>query len=278
MRLMQLGKVFIVSLPVTLSFSCLAVVTLFLVACSVRDLNVPDAKPTAEVVSGKAHEPAAAAYLQPGEYITEKGWGRLQVIRQKGDLLFSLDSVTGEDSCTLSGEIKGVRGITKEDLIPYKCVLSFSDGKHGIEISASTQEECKHFCGYNAGFEGTYMRAKSGCRQDEIEQIRKGFEQLYIKKNYKTALEKLSPILDNCLATMEWGEEGSIRNDIAITQYRRRLYDECLETLSPYAEDAKRDDDAIAEDWKPALADRYLSIVRAARANIALCSNKLTMK
>ncbi|RYG95720.1 MAG: hypothetical protein EON58_13590 [Alphaproteobacteria bacterium] len=194
--------------------------------------------------------------------------------KQGESVLFSLDSVTGEDSCTLRGDVEAGRGIAKEDSIPAACVLSFSQSGEMIEVSASSQAECKHFCGYNAGFEGAYLRTKSGCAQHEIQQTRRGFEELYNDENYKPALAKLSPMLKDCLATLEWEEEGSIRNDLAIAQYKNGLYDECLETLSQYAEDAKRDDDSVTEEWTPALADRYLSIVRAARINIALCSKK----
>lgn len=267
----SLGKLGIGVRPATPSFSCLAVFLLVLAACSARAPNGPDLNPLGEVLPENAQEPAARS-LQPGEYATEKGWGRLQVIRQGADLLFSLDTVTGEDSCALSGEVKDGLGIAKEDSIPAVCLLSFSQGGQGVEISARTQADCRHFCGYNAGFEGTYLSVQSGCRHHEIQQTRKGFEQLYNDKNYKPALAKLSPILEDCLATLEWEEEGSIRNDLAIAQYKNGLFGECLETLSQYAEDVKRDDDEISEKWTPALADRYLSIVKAARTNIDLCA------
>lgn len=138
-----------------------------------------------------------------------------------------------------------------------------------------SQAECRKFCGHNGGFEGAYQKVQRGCSQEESEQAQKGFEQLYGAKDYGSALEKLSPVLTDCLATLGWEEEGSIRNELAMVQYEIGLYEECMQTLSPYAEDANKDDDSVLEGWTPALADRYLAIVKAARTRIALCSEKL---
>jgi len=270
----SLGKACIALLSATTSVGCLAVVLLFFAACSVRPLKGPQSNPDVEAVPESTHERVAASSMQPGEYITEKGWGRLQVSALGESLLFSLNTVTGEAGCTLSGEVKGGHGIVKEDSGSSTCVLSFAKRGEDLEISASSQTECKKFCGYNGGFEGAYRRAKSGCSQDEIEQTRKGFRHLYGDKDYKSAVAKLSPVLSGCVATLDWEEEGGIRNDLAIAQYKSAFHKECLETLSQYAEDAKRDDDSILEEWAPVLADRYLAIVKAARTNIALCSEK----
>lgn len=258
----------------TPSCGCLAVALLLLAACSTRAPNGPESNRVVEMLPQSAHRLVAANSPQPGEYVTEKGWGRLQVSKQGERLLFSLDSVTGEAGCSLNGEFKGGTGIVKEDSIPSACVLSFVERGQDLEVSASTQAECKKFCGYNGGFEGTYGRAKRGCRQDEIEQARNEYKRLYSDKDYKAAVVKLSPVLSDCLATLEWEEEGGIRIDLAIAQYKSGLHEECLETLSQYAEDAKRDDEEITEGWTPAFADRYLSIIQAARTNIALCTNK----
>ena len=261
-------------------FCCVIVVLLFHTACSARAPNAPDPKPAQEAAPEKAKKSTTdgSLPLQPGEYVTEKGWGRLQLTKQGDTLLFSIASVMGEDGCTLSGEVEDGRGIANDDETPAACAISLSQSEEGIEISASTPAECKGFCGYNAEFEGTYLTTKSGCSQNEIEQTRKAFKQLYDNKDYKPALAKLSPVLTNCLQTLEWEEEGGIRNDLAITQYKNGIYDECLETLDQYTEDAKKDDDSVVEQWTPALADRYLSIIKAARTNIALCSNKSTKK
>ena len=269
----RLGKGHIPLVPAARSASWLPAVLLLLAACAAPSINGRDWKPVEKVLHDNPNAPAVASSLEPGEYVTEKGWGRLKLIRQGENLLFSLNSVTGEAGCTLSGHVSDGSGIAKQDSIPLVCVVSFSRRSQGVEISAKTSAECSHFCGYNGGFEGIYFRTTSGCSQTGIEQTRKTFKQLYSSKDYKSALAKLAPILTNCLTTLEWEEEGGIRNDIAMAQYKNGLYHECLQTLGQYAEDAARDDDSIVDDWTPALAERYLSIVKTARTNIALCTD-----
>jgi len=218
-----------------------------------------------------AGQAAAGKTLQPGEYITDKGWGRLLIKEQSGALTFSLESTSGEDMCALDGAIDGYRGVAKGNNGDPACNVSFASTPQGIDVSAATPKECKAFCGYNGDFEAPYLRVKQGCGRDDLDRTRTEFKRLYDGKNFKAALSTLSPALSNCLPTLEWEDEGAIRNDLAVTQYRNGLYAQCLATLDKYAEDAGKDDDAVVDGWTPALADRYLAIVRAARTNIGLC-------
>jgi len=225
-----------------------------------------------------AVQAAAGNALQPGEYITEKGWGRLLINEQNGALKFSLESTTGEDMCALDGAIDGDRGVAKGDNGQPTCSVKFNSTPQGIDVAAATPEECRAFCGYNGDFEAPYLRVKDGCGRDDLDRTRTAFKRLYDGKNYKAALTTLSPALTNCLPTLEWEEEGAIRNDLAITQYKNGLYAQCLATLDKYAEDAGKDDDAAVDGWTPVLADRYLAIVRAARTNIGLCRKSMPKK
>lgn len=219
--------------------------------------------------------PAASVALVPGEYITEKGWAHLLLTRQKGSLRFSLESTTGQAMCFLEGVIDGRQGIAKSDTGPTDCQVQFANTAEGIDVTTTTPVECKSLCGYNGSFEAPYLRAKDGCSRNALARTRAAFQQHYDRKDYKMALTTLSPVLAQCGPTLEWEEEGEIRNDLAITQYKNALYAQCLETLNAYAEDAAADDDAVMENWPPVLADRYLAIVRAARTNLALCRKAL---
>lgn len=249
-----------------------AIATLPVAACSAQ----PPAAPPRPAV--RSEQPALAATqvpadhpLQPGEYITDMGWGHLLIKQQNGSLAFSLESITGEDVCELDGAIEGHSGIAKGNKGQPTCKVNFASTPQGIDVSAATPAECKTFCGYNGDFEAPYLRVKHGCGRDELARTRAAFKRLYDAKEYKAALTTLSPALTNCLPTLEWEEEAGIRNDLAITQYKNGLYAQCLATLDKYAEDAAKDDDAAVEGWTPMLADRYLAIVRAARTNIGLC-------
>src|SRR5690606_31879645 len=120
------------------------------------------------------------------------------------------------------------------------CTVKFTSTSQGVDVAANTPAECKSFCGYNGGFDGPYLKVADGCGRDDLDRTRKAFKRLYDGKNYKAALTTLSPVLANCRPTFEWEEEGGIRNDLAIAQYKNGLYDECLTTLDPYAADAKK--------------------------------------
>ena len=209
--------------------------------------------------------------FQPGEYVTEAGWGRLLVTQGPDKRQsFAIQSITGEDFCDLKGEMSNGKGVARDDTA--SCSVSFAGKAGAIDISASTPEECKRFCGQSGGFEGTYLKVAKGCGQDDIAQTRRTFKRLYQQKLYQPALSELSPVIENCSSTLAWEEEGDIRNDLAIAQYKNGLHAQCLATLAKYADDAKLDDGEVADTWPPALADRYKTIVRAARTNIGLCS------
>ncbi|PPU18268.1 hypothetical protein XarbCFBP7610_16455 [Xanthomonas arboricola] len=213
--------------------------------------------------------------MVPGEYITEKGWGHLLLTRHKQSLRFSLESTTGQAMCFLEGVIDGRQGIATSETGLTDCQVQFANTAEGVNVTTTTPVECKSLCGYNGGFEAPYLRAKDGCSRNALARTRAAFQQHYDRKDYRTALTTLSPVLAQCGPTLEWEEEGEIRNDLAITQYKNALYAQCLETLNAYAEDAATDDDAVMENWPPVLADRYLAIVRAARTNLALCRKAL---
>lgn len=254
-------------------------VLLFQTACSAQTSSASSSPPLDNAPpSTTATEAVGSGLLQPGEYATEKGWGRLLLNEQGGALTFSLETITGEDTCGLDGAVQRDEGIAKGDNGASACTVKFTSTSQGIDVSATTPTECKTFCGYNGNFEGPYLRVKAGCGRSDLDRTRDAFKRLYDDKDYKAALATLSPALANCLSTLEWEEEGGIRNDLAITQYKNGLYDQCLETLGQYAQDAKKDDDVVIEGWTPVLADRYLSIIKAARTNIALCSKKSTKK
>jgi hypothetical protein len=215
------------------------------------------------------------ATISPGEYSTDAGWGRLQINATKsGKLDFSIESVSGEYYCSLAGEIVNGNGLASSDSQGEQCVVEFHKKDNGLNVAPKTVDACRHFCGWNGGFEGHYLRVTDTCRAGSIEATRARFKVLYDARKYKSALAVLSPVLKECLPVLQWEDEGDVRNDIALTQYKNGLYSECLKTLDRYADDAKRSDDEVVETWTPALADRYLSIVRAARTNIELCSSK----
>ncbi|XDF33474.1 hypothetical protein RBH89_14810 [Paracidovorax avenae] len=220
--------------------------------------------------------PYGSGTLQPGEYMTERGWGHLVLKSERGVMAFSLETTTGDNLCTLDGTIDRGQGIARQDGGRSSCMVGFGVNARGVDVKAATPAECRDFCGYNGSFAGRYLRVKQGCGRDEVDHTRAAFQRLYDQRNFKAALATLSPVLENCSVTLDWEDEGAIRNDLAITQYRNGLHAQCLATLARYAEDAAKDDDAAVDGWTPSLAERYLEIVRAARTNIGLCRKGAT--
>lgn len=258
--------------------ACMAIALLHTACSTPAQAPFLQATPNSTQQQAAAEGVAARDALQPGEYVTERGWGRLFLKEQEGSLTFSLESLNGEDTCGLDGTIQGNLGTANGDNGPSSCKVKLTRTPQGIEVAAATPEECEIFCGYNGDFAAPYLRVEDECGRDDLDRTRARFRRLYNGKNYKAALATLSPVLANCLPTLEWEEEGAIRNDLAIAQYKNGLPAECLVTLDKYAEDAGKDDEAVTDGWAPALADRYLAIVRAARTNIDLCRIGLMKK
>lgn len=215
---------------------------------------------------------APSASMQDGEYITDQGWGHLVILKDKnGGEKFSLDSVSREDGCTLNGEIHGEQGLATEKDSREVCKVKFSKDGSGLNVKQETPDTCRNFCGENGEIEGTYLRIKPGCGNKEIAVSREEFKHFYDEKKFKMAQSKLQPILANCRSDLDWQEEGQVRNDLAVTQFKNGLSNECLATLAPYRDDANKDDDDISDDKPAWYANGYLQIIRAARTNIGLC-------
>ena len=221
------------------------------------------------LVSGSVNAEA----FKSGEYVTDSGWGQLLISKPKKEgIPFAIQSMGGNGHiCDLSGLIVNGKSRVSYENGNEVCLVSFTLKPSGIEVVANTVEECRYSCGTNAGFEGFYLTLPKGCAQADRQLTRKQFKLLYQKKNYKQAILKLSPILKNCSTTLEFIELGETRNDLAITQYKNKLYDACLKTLEPYAQEAALDDDEAVSNYPSLLAERYLPIIKAARTNIRLC-------
>lgn len=239
--------------------------------CAAQPASIPVAASPAAQQPPPAQASSVGNQLKAGEYITEKGWGHLTLRAQQGGLHFSLDSTTGEDVCELGGTVQGDRGLTVVEGGGEPCEVSFTRDARGVTVAALSAEQCKAFCGYNAEFEATYLQVAQECGRDVLAKARDSFRNLYDSKQYKAALATLSPALSACQSTLSWEEEGDIRNDVALAQHHNGQQAECRTTLAKYAEDAGKGDEEVVEGWPPALADRYLSIVQAARTNLGLC-------
>ena len=218
-----------------------------------------------------AQKPAPS--LGPGDYVTEGGWGNLNLkTGSNGALLFSIDSVGGNaHSCSLQGELR--RGKARlpgmDDNEP--CEVTMLPTAGGIEVRSATSGSCRYYCGMRAEFDGVYLQPAPACAAKAVAAARSSFQQLYNAKQFARARARLEPLLTDCIRTLNWLELGRIRNDLAVTLHKLGELAGCRAVLQPLAGDAAASDAQLRETYPPTDADNYLPIVRAARTNTKRC-------
>ncbi len=213
----------------------------------------------------------------PGEYLTERGWGSLEIATDaNGAQTFSLDSIGPNGHlCGLEGKIDGDQGIVDVVGSDGACFVRFVRKGDAIDV-VSGHESCRNYCGYRGRFEALYLKPAPGCKSANVTLTRAEFKRLYDRKQYRKALTLLSPLPNQCIKTLSWLESPAILNDIAITQYKLGMREACLKTLAPLQEDAARSDDEILADYPPADGISRLESVKAARTNLRLCRSLRT--
>ena len=216
---------------------------------------------------------AFAQQLAPGEYVTERGWGTLTVTREAGGRLgFSIVAVGGNQHvCGLDGNILGGKGVLEAMEARKPCVVTFVPKRDGIEVKANDERICSYFCGAHARFEGTYMKTRAACLPKNVRDSRTAFKRAYDRREYGAAQTQLAPLLTECARTLDAIDEGWIRNDLALAQYRGGDAAGCLRSLQPLASAAAKDDETLREDRAPVDAERYVTLIRAVRTNLKLC-------
>ncbi len=215
--------------------------------------------------------PALSETMAPGEYITERGWGTLEVASQPGGTsTFKIISVgSNMHTCELGGEVIGGRA-SLEAGEGEPCVVDFVSKPDGIEVAGN--DACRYFCGARASFEGLYLKPPPGCSGRAQAETRQRFKRLYDRQAYTHARATLEPLLVNCGRLLGWLDAGWIRNDLALTRHKLGDDSACRRTLQPLAADAAKSDEEIRGEYPPSDAEAYLPIVKATRTNLRLCA------
>jgi hypothetical protein len=148
---------------------------------------------------------ARDSQLQPGVYITEKGWGTLIIKKNNaGGLTFSIETVgANTHTCSLEGNIKNGQSVLESSEKGKPCVVTFVPQGHNIQVTPSGFE-CQYYCGARAHFESLYMKQPKSCDPFARQQTRNEFKRLYDKKSYAAARVKLETLLDNCSTFIGW--------------------------------------------------------------------------
>lgn len=227
----------------------------------------------AQKTHSEAQDQVTITTIAPGHYATDQGWGWLVIDpRKNSSVSFSVETrSTLTEGCEFGGELTGQTGVAQRG--NSSCTISFKPTTKGVALKLETAEACRELCGLNGSFEGEYLRdANPSCMPAAVEDTRDRFKRLYDHRDYRGALELLQPVLSNCTALLDALNLGSIRNDLAITQYKNGRRAECIATLKPYQKDANRGDKAVLQDWgRLDVAEAYLTIIKAARTNLRLC-------
>ena len=220
------------------------------------------------------HSHAQDKAIRPGEYIAEGGWGTLTVTRNNRARLSFEISTIGDNAhtCNLSGDIRNDQAVLVEDNKDKPCIVTFESTEKGVNVS-SNGEACRYYCGMRASFDFPYLKPQPECESSAIQKARNEFKQLYDKKGYSRARARLEPVLKNCSALIHWADMGWIRNDLAITQYKLGDYEGCLNTLRSLKGNAGKTDKELREEYSPSDADNAISIAKATRTNLGLCTS-----
>jgi hypothetical protein len=218
---------------------------------------------------------AGQAELKSGRYVTDGGWGELTItISKNGKVGFAITSYgANAHVCSLEGEVKNGKSVLKALEKDRPCIVTFHPRGHDIEVT-DNEGVCQCYCGARAGFTGVYLKPEHGCRGEDIQSSRNRFKKLYDSRKYTQALATLDTMFRKCSRYIHWLEIAWIRNDLAITQYRLGEYEDCLRTLKPIEEDARKTEDELREFYPPADADNVIPVAKATRTNLGLCKKK----
>jgi len=208
---------------------------------------------------------AQAQAIPPGNYIRIGGDSTLTVASNN---TFSINTLgRNGHTCDVSGVIQGLTGTSDEGA----CVIDFKSQGKRLSVDTKTVDECKYFCGANAGILGLYIKPSLSCTDIAIARSRKSFKNFYDRKDFATAVKTLEPLLARCEPLIHWMQLGWIRNDLALAQHKEGNNSACLQTLKSLSADAAKTDVEIREEYPPIDADIYLPILKATRTNLKLC-------
>lgn len=216
---------------------------------------------------------ASAAEPTPGEYISDRGWGTLNISRNKGGKMgFSISSIGANGhSCSLEGAIRDGEAVLSNPAPGSSCHVSFEADQGGIDVILGQPDDCRDYCGMRATFDGRYAVPAAGCHNSERKATQAKFSQLYKSQDYDSALPVLQTMLNTCAGTLFWLEEAQIRNDLAVTYHHLQRNEECLAVVQPTINAYGTTEKEIQEALPPSDAESILPLAKAAWFNAKLC-------
>ncbi len=222
---------------------------------------------------------AQPASTPSGSYIMEGGSGALDIkpMHALGNEMFNIETAGANGhTCSVNGQIRYGKAVLTEatDESGKPCIIVFrAKGNDSIEVSSPSEYACRYYCGARASFTALYIKPAPGCSPKEQRKTRNDFKRLYDKRDYAAAQATLEPLLKTCSRVLDQVNEGWIRNDLALTQYKQGDSAGCLRTLQPMAEMVSNVDQGVI-GFEPADAPTYASLIKASRTNLKLCRGR----
>jgi hypothetical protein len=231
---------------------------------------------------------AALRNPNPGNYVTDEGWGRLEVKPAEGGVRVSIDARGGNlHTCGLDGlaqagvlmpdgeQDPGTESVPSPDL-GGACRVRFHPFAGGVEVEAD--DACHGYCGARAWFPGTYFTEPAACQREARARTQSKFDALYKAGRYADAYARLEPQLEACGRFLEFYESGRLRNDLAITLFHLDRKADCRVMIAPVLQGYPRDIDALRSRWGPLEFDDILPLFRSSWHNDALCGGPAAPK
>ena len=213
--------------------------------------------------------------LRPDEYILEGGHGSLSLKKnENGRISFSLYSrgANGHE-CGIDGEIQETLAHVAGIVEGRPCLIKFQPTSKGIAVSAES-EGCQDFCGVRAGISGEYLTTTKDCTTDAVLKSRQKFKTLFDSKAFHQAKATLAPLISACEDTLNFIESTWMRNDLALTNYRLKDYNECMRILAPVADIAVEYEGVEATELRSDLQE-LLPVMKATLTNLKHCKKQL---
>lgn len=219
----------------------------------------------------------------PGQYILSGDSGTLKIRRDdSGSLMFEIESIGGNcHTCSVSGTIRRGLGYADSwaaDGSDSNCRITFKQRGTEIQVSSTTPEECRAYCGMRAGFEGSYKRAPALCTRSSQQNRRNEFLKLYRSRDFAGAIKILEPLLFQCSEFVNWIEIDDIRNDLALAQLHSGNPKACLQTLAATTAAPYTNEEKLKEEFPPCDFDNYINVAQATWHNKSLCEKAVGVR
>ncbi|HHA2820897.1 hypothetical protein [Stenotrophomonas maltophilia] len=222
-----------------------------------------------------APSPAPSPRLSPGTYSTERGWGQLLLQARPGSTSqqFHLETESSGAGCSLAGTLGDDLQSVAVDPAPgaAQCLLTMQPTAQGIEVGTRTADACAAYCGSNGGFKGHYLAVSDRCMTDNVAAALRQAAAKTAPYSAAGTASTLEALQASCADTLPLSTIADIRLAIASAQHDAGNNAACQAALSPYAEDAARSDDELADGMSPAAADEYVGLIASVREALKMC-------